>query len=262
LTAKFIVENYQGKFPETYPAIRELKGVGPYTAAAIASFAFNLPFAVVDGNVQRVISRYFGINTPTDSGSGKKFYQELAQSLLDQDAPGKYNQAIMDFGATICKPQNPLCEKCVQNKDCQAFTHGWVDILPVKEKALVRKSRWFTYYLVQLDDNIYIRQRNGKDIWSQLYEFILHETADEMQLKSSTNAETIKNLLGTSAFSLRSISPIYKQQLTHQTVFGQFVSLDIEAPISHAEFQLVRKSDLRNYAFPKLINTYLDSDLI
>ena len=261
-TAKFIVEHYQGKFPDTYPAIRELKGVGPYTAAAIASFAFNLPFAVVDGNVQRVLSRYFGINTPIDSGSGKKFYQELAQSLLDHDEPGTYNQAIMDFGATICKPQNPLCEKCVQNQECQAFAHGWVDILPVKEKALTRKNRWFTYYLVQLHDNIYIRQRNGKDIWSQLYEFILHETEDEMQLKSSTNVETIKNLLGTSTFSLRSISPLYKQQLTHQTVFGQFVSLDIEEPISDQDFELVRKSELKNYAFPKLINTYLNSELL
>ena len=261
-TAKFVVEKYKGNFPASYDEIRALKGVGPYTASAIASFAFNLPYAVVDGNVQRVISRYFGINTPVDSPSGKKLYLELADSLLDKKKPGIYNQAIMDFGATICKPRNPLCGECPQKMECQSLKYGWVATLPVKEKSIKRKNRWFTYYLVEWKDKVYIRLRNGKDIWPDLYELILKESTDALAQKETGKVQVIKKAIGTPDFRLRSISPLFKQQLTHQTIYGQFISITIDRSLPASSYQPVQKKDLRKFPFPKLINSYLEQELI
>jgi A/G-specific adenine glycosylase len=258
-TAKIIAGEHNGRFPSTYNDIIHLKGVGPYTAAAIASFAFNLPYAVVDGNVQRIISRYFGINTPIGSASGKKMYQELAQSLLDTDEPGKYNQAIMDFGATICKPQKPLCAQCVQRDDCQAFQHGWVDSLPVKEKALNRKTRWFNYFVMEQEGGVYIRQRNGKDIWTNLFEFVLHESEDALLDKQQEVEQQLQQLVGHRHFDVRAISKPYRQQLTHQTIHGQFIRLHISKPPAFASNLLfISKEELGDYAFPKMINAYME----
>lgn len=142
-TANRIMTIYNGHFPSNYAQILDLPGIGPYTAAAISSFAFGLPYAVVDGNVERVLARFFGISAPVGSAAGKKLYTSLAGDLLDKKTPGIYNQAIMDFGATICKPQNPLCHHCVQAKGCEAFNQGWVSQLPVRAVASVRKKGGF-----------------------------------------------------------------------------------------------------------------------
>jgi len=256
-TAKIIVGQYQGTFPNSYQEIVSLKGIGPYTAAAIASFAFNLPFAVVDGNVQRVISRYFGINTPIDSVQGKKLYLEIAESLLDKENPALYNQAIMDFGATICKPQNPLCTQCIQNKECQAYQHNWVDRLPVKEKSIKKKERWFTYYIVRYKKQVYIRKRNEKDIWANLYEFILKESNGKYEQQDAVQYPTIQSLTGIANFKIKSISPYYKQQLTHQTIHGQFIIITVNSPLTDLSYQLVPESELSRFPFPKLINSFL-----
>ena len=146
-TARFISKELKGKFPDNYESIKALKGIGPYTAAAISSFAYNLPHAVVDGNVFRVLARVFGISKSIDSTEGKKQFTVLAEELLDKNHPGLYNQAIMDFGAVICKPAAPLCDTCVFKKECYAFRHNKVNALPVKEKKINIKKRWF-YYLV------------------------------------------------------------------------------------------------------------------
>ena len=256
-TAKIIVGQYQGTFPNSYQEIVSLKGIGPYTAAAIASFAFNLPFAVVDGNVQRVISRYFGINTPIDSVQGKKLYLEIAESLLDKENPALYNQAIMDFGATICKPQNPLCTQCIQNKECQAYQHNWVDRLPVKEKSIKKKERWFTYYVVRYKKQVYIRKRSEKDIWANLYEFILKESNGKYEQQDAAQYPTIQSLTGITNFKIKSISPYYKQQLTHQTIHGQFIIITVNSPLPDLSYQLVPESELSRFPFPKLINSFL-----
>ena len=163
-TAVYISKELNGQFPATYSSILALKGIGPYTAAAIGSFAFNLPHAVTDGNVLRVLSRYFGISTPIDTTEGKKRYDLLAEALLDKQQPGIYNQAIMDFGAVICKPQQPLCPVCPQQKECVALATGNVKLLPVKEKQLVKKTRWFYYLVVQVKDEVLLNKRTGKDI--------------------------------------------------------------------------------------------------
>lgn len=257
-TAQRVVNDYKGQFPSTYETIKELKGIGPYTAAAIASFAFNEPKAVVDGNVQRVIARYFGISTPIDTAAGKKLYQELATALLDTEQPGVYNQAIMDFGAVICKPQNPLCTDCPQQSDCEAFKHNFVKELPVKEKSLVKKERWFYYFIIQYQHKLYIRQRTDKDIWQDLHEFVPYEAAAPVE-EMFQELPFLKELFGKQSYSVTHISKVYHQQLTHQLVHGQFITVTALKPVAALKgFMLVDKKQLKKYAFPRLINTFLE----
>lgn len=257
-TARLITSAYEGRFPGTYEEILKLRGVGPYTAAAIASFAFNENRAVVDGNVYRVIARYFGISTPVDSSPGKKLFNELAQTLIDQDGPGVYNQAIMDFGATVCKPKNPLCTSCVQSPECQAFKHGFVNALPVKEKFIVRKERWFYYFIIEVGDSVYIRKREQKDIWQNLYEFVLLEKEKKENHPEKT---LLKKLLQHGSYSVSSVSNIYKQQLTHQRISGQFCVVNLRSHfIPEGAYHLVKKVALKDYAFPKFINAFLQDE--
>ncbi|NII24893.1 A/G-specific adenine glycosylase [Pseudoflavitalea sp. X16] len=257
-TAQKVVKEYKGKFPSTYDAIKELKGIGPYTAAAIASFAFNEPKAVVDGNVQRVIARYFGISTPIDTTAGKKLYQELATALLDMEMPGIYNQAIMDFGAVICKPQNPLCTVCPQQTDCEAFKHDLVKQLPVKEKSLSKKERWFYYFIIRYEDRFYIRQRADKDIWQDLHEFVLYEATAAVQ-ETFQDLTFLKKLLGKQSYSVSHISKVYHQQLTHQLIHGQFITVTTQKPVAALkDYVLIDKKQLKQYAFPRMINTFLE----
>ena len=175
-SARYINDELDGRFPDTYEDILSLKGIGDYTAAAIASFAFNQPYAVVDGNVFRVLARFFGIQTPIDSTEGKKLFRSLANELIDKNNPAEYNQAIMDFGAVVCKPVLPLCSECPLQKKCVASQKNLVSLLPVKEKGIKIRQRFFNYLVVEHGDKIYIRQRTEKDIWQNLYEFILIET--------------------------------------------------------------------------------------
>ena len=253
-TAKYINDELQGKFPHKYEDILALKGIGPYTAAAIGSFAFNLPHAVVDGNVFRVLSRYFGISTPTDSTDGKKIFSVLANDLLDGKNPGAYNQAIMDFGAVVCKPKLPLCKSCLLNRHCVAFLQGMVQQLPVKEKAVTKRTRWFYYLVIEYNDEVYVRKRGAKDIWENLYEFVLLESREPLLLE---NFKPVKEMLGKNQFEVKHISAFYKQLLTHQTIRGQFISLTITQPVALEGYKRVGKRALQKLPFPKFISNYL-----
>ena len=179
-TARFISKEKNGKFPDSYEQILALKGVGLYTAAAIASFAFNLPHAVIDGNVFRVLSRFFGIKNAIDSTEGKTIFTTIANELLDKKTPGIYNQAIMDFGAVICKPKNPLCNTCMLKTRCVARLQGIADILPVKNVRITKRSRWFYYFVIDHNNRFYVRKRAAGDIWENLYEFVLWESPTEL----------------------------------------------------------------------------------
>ena len=159
LTAKHISKIFQGKFPDDFESISQLPGIGPYTASAICSFAYNQPYAVLDGNVFRVISRVFGITTPIDSTAGRKFFARLANELLSKEEPALYNQAIMDLGATICKPKLPLCNQCPFSSHCEARLHDAVSILPVKGKKLLRKKRFLNYIIAAHGNGFYVRER-------------------------------------------------------------------------------------------------------
>ncbi len=262
-TAAIISNRYHGKFPFSYNEIKSLKGVGSYTAAAIASFAYNLPYAVVDGNVIRILSRYFGITSPANTSQGKKIYSELAQSLLPKENAAIYNQAIMDFGAVICKPRNPLCNQCVQKKECQAFQNGWVNILPVKEKKIVKKQRWFYYFIIENKNAVYIKQRKEKDIWQNLFEFFLLEREYAVDKNELLKTKEIQQFFKNTKKATTEISPNFKQQLTHQTIHAQFFLLKVKTipSLLKKNYLLVPKEKLNQYAFPKIITSYLQKNV-
>ena len=253
-TAKYINDELQGKFPDKYGEILALKGIGPYTAAAIGSFAYNLPYAVVDGNVFRVLSRYFGISTPTDSTEGKKLFSSLANDLLDKKHPGIYNQALMDFGAVVCKHQLPLCATCILKERCVAFLQGSVQQLPLKEKSVTKKTRWFYYLVIDFKGELYVRKRGARDIWENLYEFILIETKEALLLE---NFQPVKEILGKNKFEVEHISAFYKQLLTHQTIQGQFIRVKIKERLILKGYETVGEKAMRKLPFPRFISNYL-----
>ena len=256
-TAKHIAWEQNGVFPKTYEEMVALKGVGPYTAAAISSFAFNLPHAVVDGNVFRVLSRIFGIDTPVDSTEGKKYFTQFANELIDKKRAGTYNQAIMDFGATICKPV-PQCDQCVFNKSCYALLNKRIFELSVKEKKISIKKRWFYYLLIEHKHQLAIRQRTAKDIWQQLYEFPMIENAQDLERgKILARAEKL-NWFIPGKYEVVTLSPVYKQQLSHQLIAGRFIHVRVKNKPDQDDWQWVNETGLEKFAFPRVINQYLE----
>ena len=255
-TARYISNELKGKFPDSYEDIKALKGIGPYTAAAISSFAFNLPHAVVDGNVFRVLARIFGIDKPVDSSEGIKYFTALAEELLDKKQPGTYNQAIMDFGAVICKPQ-PLCSVCVFQKDCFAFQHNKINELPVKKKKIIIKKRWFYYLVLEYKNEIALQKRTGKDIWHGLYEFPLIEATHQCPVKKIIREAGKKKWLMNDNYTITSVSPLYKQQLSHQLIAGQFITLRVrQKPLSGKTWQWIDKKRMKPFPFPQFINQF------
>jgi A/G-specific adenine glycosylase len=255
-TAKYIANDLGGKFPEQYQDILNLKGIGSYTASAIASFAFGLPYAVLDGNVFRVLSRYTGSGMPIDNAAGKLFFSGLAHELMDKREPGKYNQAIMDFGATVCKPV-PLCPICPLQKKCIAFRKGIQQELPVKEKTIKRKERWFNYLVVSFKNKFYTAKRQEKDIWQNLYEFILIETEKPVSSKQLQSTERFRALFDGIQYIIEKESPLYKQQLTHQTIHGRFVHLKLRSKLPAGNYDLIPAGKIEELPFPKFIASYL-----
>lgn len=256
-TARWVAFENKGLFPADYEALLKLKGVGPYTAAAIASFAFNIPKAVLDGNVFRVLSRYFGINTPIDSTEGKKIYALLAQSLLPPDQAGIYNQAIMDFGAVICKPQLPLCPECVQKQDCEAFRLGVVQELPVKEKSVSRRTRYFYYFLLNWKGRFYVRQRPAGDIWQDLHEWVLVEQPERVNAEPAALIRLLKKELGPVTTRKIQVSEEFRQQLSHQTIIGRFITAELVSELPPtAGYQLLSSTEIARLAFPRFITAF------
>ncbi len=256
-SAKYICNELNGKFPETYESILQLKGIGSYTASAIASFAYNLSHAVLDGNVFRVLSRFFGIQLPIDNTDGKKIFSTLAEELLDKKLPGVYNQAIMDFGSTICKPKLPLCGTCPLKQKCFAYLKGLVTALPIKEKFIIRKTRWMYYLLIECNNQFYVRKRVSEDIWQNLNEFVLIETEKPVSIAELQASRGFKEIFKNTKFTITSISKIYRQQLTHQTITGQFLRIWLNNCISVDGYKLIKISDLNLLPFPKFITAYL-----
>jgi A/G-specific adenine glycosylase len=257
LTAKYIAHELKGIFPKTYQEILGLKGVGPYTAAAISSFAYNLPYAVVDGNVFRVLSRFFGMHIAIDSTEGKKEFSVLANKLIDKNAPAAYNQALMDFGAVICKPALPLCNNCVLSINCKAFSQQLVNNLPVKSKKLVKKTRYFYYILAQYNKQVYVQKRAKGDIWENLYQFILIEQNSPLLVEEIKKSAAFKDIFKQTAFTVNHISSLHKQQLTHQTIIGQFITLQLKKKLQETNYQLIDAATIRLLPFPKFITSYL-----
>jgi len=258
-TAKYISGAFGGAFPRDYQGILDLKGVGPYTAAAIGSFAFNLPYAVVDGNVTRVLSRFFGITTPIDSSLGKKMFNDLAQKLLEIKSPGVYNQAIMDFGATVCKPKNPLCENCLLSSQCLALDRNQIALLPVKEKKIVIKKRFFYYLIVSCKGSVLVRKRSENDIWQNLFEFLLIEKKGIVATQKLTESPQVKDVIG-SNFTIQHSSEWMLQKLTHQHIHGIFIQIGLDNKIKVPGYEYVSAKKINQLPFPKLITAYLSKN--
>ncbi|MFV0604425.1 MAG: A/G-specific adenine glycosylase [Niabella sp.] len=261
-TAKHIAFEKNGVFPSSYEDIIKLKGIGTYTAAAIASFAFNLPFAVLDGNVYRVLARVFGIVTPIDEPAGKKEFTLMAQSLLYKKNPGEYNQAIMDFGATVCKPQTPLCTTCVFQKNCMAYKLGRVKDLPVKAKKIQVKTRFFYFFIVEYNNAWAIQERVAKDIWQHLYQFPLIEV-EKPQPYTKIIPIAIKQGWLQKSDSIQSYSDVITQKLTHQTIKAVFVHVKPQKkPELGLLYKWVKKRNMKEIAFPKIINDFYGNSFL
>ena len=256
--AKHIAYERGGRFPDTHADILALKGVGPYTAAAIASFAYGLPHAVVDGNVYRVLARVFGIDTPMDSTAGKKKFAALAQQLLDTTDPGRYNQAVMDFGATMCTPKRPACTTCPMRPDCVALTTDRVGELPVKSKKTKTRTRYFHYLVLRSPDQILLRKRPAGDIWQGLFDFPLVETdsADTDAAEVLGSATLLQDL----PYTYVRRSPLARQTLSHQRIVARFYELTVDQlPAAPVEGRAVALREVTNYAFPKIVDEYLNA---
>lgn len=247
-SAKYIVNELKGEFPSDFKSILQLKGVGKYTASAIASFAYGLPCAVVDGNVYRVLSRVFGIDTPIDSTQGQKQFQELADELIDEKNPAEYNQAIMEFGAIQCVPA-PDCMKCVFQLECEAKKLDTIKLLPVKSKKIKQTKRYFHFLVDSSNDFIYIEKREGKGIWQNMYQFPLFESS------------SIKPPIEFSKLEIIDKSKTIKHILSHQQIFAQFYTIDFSQIEIENNWIKISRKQLSDFPFPRLIDRFLNDEL-
>lgn len=255
-----IVSRFDGKFPERYEDVRSLRGVGDYTAAAVCSFAYGLPYAAVDGNVYRVLSRVFDVDLPVDDTAGKRYFAELAQSLLDAARPGLQNQAAMEFGALQCVPQRPDCGACPLAGHCLALARGTVALRPVKRGKTVVQPRYFNYLFVRCNGKLLLRQRTEKDIWRNLYEFPLIETDaeagfDALQRTSAWNAW----FGGERRMRIGKRTVMPRHVLSHRIIYACFQEIELERmPDSLPGFLQVPEAELDRYAVSRLTERYLE----
>ncbi len=257
-SAKHIVTQLNGKFPNTHKDLLKLKGVGDYTASAIASICFNEPTAVVDGNVYRVLARYFGIKTPINSTKGIKDFKQLAQELIDIKKPATFNQAIMEFGALQCKPKNPDCINCPLNTSCVALQKKLVKTLPIKDKKIAIKKRYFNYLVIlSLKKQIALKQRKQNDIWKGLYEFPLIETLKEIDLKHLLKTDDYNQIINHNevVISLYNTNSIV-HKLSHQHIYCKFWILYTKQEIANS----IPLSSLDKHPVPILIQNFIEKN--
>lgn len=258
--ANYIMENHAGKFPDNFEAIKAMPGVGEYTASAISSFAYGLPHAVVDANVIRIIARYYCIEGEVHKSVVLKEIKQKTNALLDKKNPGAFNQAIMDFGATVCKPKDPNCGQCVMKKSCQANLQGKVTELPRKKIKKPRKDRFFHYFEIKQKNKILIRQRGEKDIWHSLFELPYQETKSKRRLSTKQIQTYLSDALGTvKVVKVQKVEPGFKQTLSHQFIHGIFYKVELKPTLTQfkAPYLHVSPNKLKNMAIPKLIDWYI-----
>lgn len=250
--AQQVVNDYNGVFPNTYKDIKSLKGVGDYTASAIASFAYDLPYAVLDGNAFRVLSRYFNDNTPIDTGLGAEVFKTYAEEVLNRENPAEFNQAIMEIGAMVCKPKNPDCENCPLADTCLAYNEGDPLQLPVKSKKVKVTTRYF-HYLIYPSQEIQLIKREGKGIWQNMYEFPVLELVDKSLKKDVQTivAEKYNVVVKKKIFSEKHI-------LTHQHINATF--WEVEAGITDEHILITDLNSINDFPLPRLIERFLENN--
>jgi len=253
-----VVNHHHGKIPDHFEGLKKLPGIGPYTAAAIASFAYNEPVAVVDGNVYRVLSRLHGIFTPINTTPAVKTFNSLANQVMDKSNPADFNQAIMEFGAMACLPANPQCPKCILKEHCYAFKNQVVHELPVKLSPRKKKVRYLYFIMLHYKNGVYIQQRISKDIWQGLYQFPMVES--KRQLTRSKALATLKETFCLKDTELQDNACYnYKHILTHQEIrAGIFVAQTLKAPPSQHKWLFVPVGQLSDYPLPRLLNIFLE----
>ncbi|MDO5972221.1 A/G-specific adenine glycosylase [Flavivirga aquimarina] len=256
-TAKHIVKELKGEFPNNYKDLLKLKGVGDYTASAIASICFNEVAAVVDGNVYRVLSRYFGINTPINSSKGAKEFKALAQELIDKKKPAEFNQAIMEFGATHCTPQKPDCNTCPFNKSCIAFNKNKINELPVKIKSAKAKKKYFNFLVfISGDGKTILEKREGKGIWQNLYQFPLIETNTNVDVNTLKKLVKEHDLIKGMSFQLSLYNKdVVVHKLSHQHLYTKFWVVNVNKLLVNG----ISTQDIHNYAVPILIGNFIET---
>jgi A/G-specific adenine glycosylase len=255
-------KSMNGIFPDTYERVIALKGVGEYTAAAICSMSYGMPYPVVDGNVFRVISRYMGIETPIDSGRGKKEITEWASRLIDRKRPALYNQAIMDFGALLCTPKSPGCAECPLVDRCIAFADGLVSKLPVKKNKTKVTNRYFNYIYVHAGEYTYIRKRVGDDIWKNLFELPLIETLQPVTEEELIALPEFRNFIAEGELPLIRLSlRQVKHVLSHRVIYADFYEVTLpETTRSFTAYKRIKKSELDQYAISRLVQIFLEKN--
>lgn len=259
-TAQMVMEEYGGYFPRDYDSLLKLKGIGEYTAAAISSFSSDEPRAVVDGNVFRLLARFFGMDIAINSGKGKKIFSDLANELIDKSQPGTYNQAAMEFGSLVCKPKNPNCPSCPLQQGCDAFRTGRINELPVKIKSQKVRERYFNYVIVINHQGILMNKRGPNDIWENLYELPLFETDSFSDAGSLVVGENFTKAFGNEVFIKSVVGPI-KHILSHQKIYATFLEIEnySEQFATQNGWDYVKVQALESLAQPKLIFHFLEN---
>jgi A/G-specific adenine glycosylase len=257
-TAKVIQKDYEGVFPKAYADLITLTGIGEYTAAAISSFSSNEAKAVVDGNVYRLIARYFGISTPINSTLGKKEFQAIADELLDKNNAGEHNQAMIEFGALQCKPKNPDCSICPFQASCFAYHHQKINELPVKIKKLKIRERFFYFFLIKNGDEILIKRRDNSDIWAGLHDLPAIEFSERTGMEVLINHPQFTEWFNNETVISKTSEEI-KHILTHQRIYARFVQLQNYNPLIIEKYGWlkIKKTEVSDYGMPKLIFEYL-----
>lgn len=263
ICAKTLQRNYGGNFPQRFEELRKLKGIGEYTAAAIASFAFEQNVAVVDGNVYRVLSRIFGIDLDIASNEGKKMFRKLANDLLPTKNADIYNQAIMEFGALQCVPKNPNCSICPLKTECKAYRNGEQDSFPVKLRKSAPKDRFFSYFVIAGQEGYYLKQRQPGDIWTGLYDFYLVEGDEKQDFDAA--AWKAKSEHGT-RFMLIDEPAVYRSLLSHQTIHATFFKVKFAAEpagefLSSNKLSIYSKKAIDELPKPIMIADYLNDEI-
>ncbi len=261
-TAKFVVTELGGVMPNSYAELIKLRGIGDYTAAAIAAFAFDEPVAAIDGNVYRIYSRVFGIYAPIDKGDGKKMLRKIAHDELDKNQPATFNQAIMDLGGQVCLPKNPLCESCPVSSMCYAFRNREVDNLPAKAGKTKVRDRYFYYLLIRLGEFTYIRQRNAKDIWHSLFEFPLIERSTPLSIEEVFLTEEWLDICGSGKVEITYVSDEVKHLLSHQRLFTRFFVIEMSSSsyLLQKNFMKVPVNGMAHLSTPRLIERFLAAE--
>ncbi len=262
-TAQIIVTTYGGKFPNNYKELRQLKGIGDYTASAILSICYKQPFPAVDGNVLRVISRIFNINEPINHSSGKKIIAEKCKSLICKDNPGDFNQALMDFGSMQCTSTNAKCNTCIFNNECEAYRLEKVSELPVKIKPKAKTKEYYHYFVIRYNNKILIRKRT-KGIWKNLFEFPLIIEETKMSKKQALTRFKKKFLSGEDIVFSKASEP-YKHILSHKILFVTFYTASVNKirfeELQTKGFDVINTNKIEDYPFPQIIRKHL-SDLL